>query len=239
MRKLLTLIIAPILLITGLQAQTITQQEADALVLEKMSGETRPYSIFAKEDIQQAGTVLESWMYKDKIVLQYESWIYFVRISGDFQFTDHYYVIKANSGSLLEINIKDDRVMASSILATWRVVSIMNYPDFQGTKWKFEGIVNSITGDIQTIKPDCEECFSIEFITQTKALIRQLANIPYWLRLLDMGFWLDDGWPLEPSEIIFVHALFDRYTVSFSVTTDELRFINNYKNYYLLYKPIE
>ena len=115
MRKLLVLIIAPILLFTGLQAQTITQEQADALVLEKMSGETRPYSIFAKEDIQPAGTVLETSA-GEVMVFEYEHWLYYICMYIDY-FTStssnipppqKYCIVKANGGSLLEVNTNND-----------------------------------------------------------------------------------------------------------------------------------
>jgi len=122
MRKLLVLIIAPILLITGLQAQTITQQEADALVLEKMSGETRPYSIYAKENIQQAGTVLTTSA-GEIMVFDYEHWLYYVSFTDNLQ-DNNYFVVKESNGSLLEVNVKNDE--GPEGLQTWR--KLYGYP---------------------------------------------------------------------------------------------------------------
>jgi len=105
MRKLLTLIIAPFFLITGLQAQLL-QVQADEIVLEKMSVETRPYSIYAKEDVQPAGTVLTTSA-GETMVFEYNHWIYYVSFTDNIQ-NNYYFVVKENNGSLLEVNVKND-----------------------------------------------------------------------------------------------------------------------------------
>ena len=117
MRKILTLVIAPFLLLTGIQAQT-TQAQADAIVLERMNGETRPYSIYAKEDIQPAGTVLTTSA-GEIMVFEYEHWLYYVSFTDNSQ-NNCYLVVKESNGSLLEVNVKNDE--GPDDLQTWKFI---------------------------------------------------------------------------------------------------------------------
>jgi len=161
MRKLLTLIIAPFLLFTGLQAQTITQQEADALVLEKMSGETRPYSIYAKEDIQPAGTVLTTSA-GEVMVFEYEHWLYYISFTDNSQ-DNCYFVVKESNGSLLEVNVKDDKGLGN--LESWRYVYAQS---LQGTIWKLLGVVDEEAGSLIELGPKnagYEYKYFLNFIT--------------------------------------------------------------------------
>jgi len=171
MRRLFLLIIVPFLLFTGLQAQT-TQVEADDLVLEKMSGETRPYTIYAKEDIQPAGTVLTTSA-GEIMVFEYEHWLYYVSFTENSQ-NNFYFVIKESNGSLLEVNVKNDG--GAEYLETWRFV-FKNYHTLQGTNWKLAGIFNSETGNIKELEPkNCDGCYTLSFLTDS-TFITQGVNI--------------------------------------------------------------
>jgi hypothetical protein len=47
-----------------------------------------------------------------------------------------------------------------------------------GTKWKLEGILNVHTGEMQTLEPvDCEQCYTLEFDTDTGASGKTTSNI--------------------------------------------------------------
>ncbi|MDR1792732.1 MAG: hypothetical protein LBR36_04750, partial [Bacteroidales bacterium] len=49
-----------------------------------------------------------------------------------------------------------------------------------GTKWKLEGIVNEQTGEMQILVPtDCEECYTLEFDTDTTACGKSVMSTVY------------------------------------------------------------
>ena len=120
MKKLFVLLIAPLAIFSALQAQT-TQQQADAIALEHMDAETRPYSLYAKEGLQPAGTTIAT-SNGEVIELDYESWVYYVLYTDNPQ--GRYLIIKEDNGNLLEVNVKDDE--GPDGLGEWRFV--FGYP---------------------------------------------------------------------------------------------------------------
>ena len=108
MKKILLLIAAPFAFLFALSAQT-TQEEADAIVLKRLSQETLPYIVSAKEDVQTSMTV--STANGETLELDYKCWVYYVSYI-DF---GRYLIVNESNGNLLEVNAKDDKG-----LATWK-----------------------------------------------------------------------------------------------------------------------
>jgi len=106
MRKLYLFMVAHFVIVIALTAQ-VTQEQADAIVLERMSQETRPYELFAKEGLQPSGTLIK--ISEEEIIeINYESWIYYVRYA-DVNFSQSsYLIVKESNLNLIEINAKND-----------------------------------------------------------------------------------------------------------------------------------
>jgi hypothetical protein len=115
---LLLLILAPFILISTLSAQ-ITQKEADDIVKQRIEGETKLHTVYAKNDLQTEGfTVITST--GEMLELEYSCWVYFVDYDGETN--GKYLIVKANNGNLLEINTKKDNGPCD--LQEWRFVLI-------------------------------------------------------------------------------------------------------------------
>ena len=154
MKKLLFLTFLPFILFTATKAQT-TQHEADDLVLERMSAETRLYSIYVKQGVQPTGTEITTSA-GEIIELDYESWVYYVLYVDISQ--SKYLIVKKENGNLLEINLKNNETPED--LEEWKMV----IGALQGTKWKLVGIIDTQTGIIRELEPlDCEGCYTLEF----------------------------------------------------------------------------
>jgi hypothetical protein len=60
MKKIFLLLLAPFVLFSTLSAQ-ITQKEADDIVKARLDGETKPYTVYVKKEVQSEGfTVITS-----------------------------------------------------------------------------------------------------------------------------------------------------------------------------------
>jgi len=125
MKKILLIIIAPLIFLSALSAQ-ITRKEADRIVIERMSREKPPYIIYENSsylyDFWPGCTLREPQLPVPRAIgaflgLDYPCWLYFVRYSnrvGDKAAQGRYLVVNGNNGNLLEINIKDDSVPVMS-----------------------------------------------------------------------------------------------------------------------------
>ena len=114
----------------------------------------------------------------------------------------------------------------------------------KGTKWKLAGIVDTKTGKLTKLEPkNCADCYTLTFVTDTQAegLIEGYGGSRkiFRLDLSLLGEYMieDVGLPSELRKLIY--ALYSRNTKSYSVTSNELRFINDVDNYYLLFKRIK
>ena len=114
----------------------------------------------------------------------------------------------------------------------------------QGTAWKLSGIVNTQTNVLEKLEPkNCEDCYTLTFITETTAEVfieeyggfRQKSVLD--LSLLGEYAIEDIMRPKEGDK--FIRLLYSYNTKSYSITSDELKFINDIDNYYLLFKRIE
>ena len=131
MKKILLIIIAPLIFLSALSAQ-ITRKEADRIVIERMSREKPPYVVYEtgsdlydywpgcrlrEPPLPKTNTII---CVRDTLKLDYPCWVYFVRYSnrvGDQSAPGRYLIVNGNNGSLLEINVKgDSRAISTNIL---------------------------------------------------------------------------------------------------------------------------
>jgi len=156
MKKILLLLVAPIVFMTTLSAQ-ISQKEADEIVIERLSDETKPYCLYAQKEVQTefeittaTGEVLE---------LGYSAWVYYVSYIGETN--GKYLIVKESNGNVLEVNSKND--VGPDDLGEWRVVIYDHSPTISPNKtWNIEvgmpclegfcylGITTIKTGDTKT-----------------------------------------------------------------------------------------
>ena len=118
MRKIIVLILVLVAYAMLLPAQ-VTQIAADEIVLERMSTEAKPHTIYAKEGVQTkmaiatiSGEVLE---------LDYPCWTYYIHYFEEINNNTCYYlIVKESSGNLLRVNTKND--IPPDDLAAWRII---------------------------------------------------------------------------------------------------------------------
>jgi len=115
MKKILLLLVASIAFIT-LPAQ-VTQKQADEIVVERLSSETQPYTVYAKEGVQME-MIITSAATGETILLDYACWVYFVKYTDD----GRYLIINESNGNLLEVNAKGDAQPAN--LEEWRLIAL-------------------------------------------------------------------------------------------------------------------
>jgi len=105
----------------SLSAQ-ITKEEADSIVIERMYVETKPCTIYAKEDLQAEGYTIET-SNEEILELDYSAWVYYLNYASEAK--SKYLIVKEENGNLLEINIKNSDV--PNDLINWEVV-LINLP---------------------------------------------------------------------------------------------------------------
>ena len=96
----------------------ITCDASDSIVLERMSKETRPHTVYLKMDTAaiatKAGELLE---------LDYPCWIYYIHYcdqAEDSLAARRYLVVKESSGNVLEVRTRND--VSPPNYATWRII---------------------------------------------------------------------------------------------------------------------
>jgi hypothetical protein len=111
----------------------------------------------------------------------------------------------------------------------------------KGTKWKLAGIVDVQTGELKELEPkDCEECYTLEFDTDSTALLQSVSNEgrayinrnpPYLSTSTERGEGGDGN--------IFVNSLY--FITSYKREGNELKFFyqKDGENLYLLYKLVQ
>ncbi|MDR1346249.1 MAG: hypothetical protein LBK03_06070 [Bacteroidales bacterium] len=111
----------------------------------------------------------------------------------------------------------------------------------QGTQWKLEGIVNVQTGEMQVLEPvDCEQCYTLEFDTDTTASGKSTTNI--FLLNLNMPPYLGIG--TEVCEMgdgyLFTNILCFITSYEHDSENAKLKFFyqREEKNYYLIFKML-
>ena len=121
MKKIFLLSIASLVCMTTLSAQ-ISQQEADSIVQQRLSDETKPYCVYAKEDVQTGFEVTTAT--GETLELSYPAWVYYVSYTRDTN--GKYLIVKENNGNVLEVNTKNDA--EPDDLENWRIVVEDEYP---------------------------------------------------------------------------------------------------------------
>ena len=116
MKKILFLFSLPLMFSLSLPAQ-ITQKEADEIVLKRMSTETKPHTIYAREELQTAGFTVTTSP-GEMLELEYSCRVYYILYTDETN--GKYLVIKESNGNLLEINTKNDQYPED--LEKWRRV---------------------------------------------------------------------------------------------------------------------
>ena len=143
------------------QADQITKEEADNIVLERMSPETRQYTIYAKDGVQQKMTITS--VDGEVLDVNYKFWCYYIEYIDN---TGKYIILKESNGNLLEVNVKGDAKPED--LEEWRIVEAMQI-SLVNTKWKLIGFVDTQTGVLTEPEPvnSCERCYTIAFTDDT------------------------------------------------------------------------
>jgi hypothetical protein len=122
MRKIFFTLVAPFAFLFALSAQ-ITQYESDEIILERMSQETQPYIIYAKEDVQTAMTISTSA--EETIELDYACWVYYI----SYDDVGRYLLVNENNGNILEVNTKNSAEPED--LTEWRTtIGIISEDEF-------------------------------------------------------------------------------------------------------------
>jgi len=123
--KTILLIIVQTFFFTALSAQT-TQEQADKIVLERMSSETQSYTVYAKEDVQKEMIITTAT--EEMLELDYSSWIYYIRYGAN---QGRYLIVNESNGNLLEVDAKSGAEPEN--LAEWREIEsqIVNFTPCQ------------------------------------------------------------------------------------------------------------
>jgi hypothetical protein len=105
MRKILLFIAASFVFLSA-RAQ-ITQYESDSIVLQRMSTETRQYTLFAQKNVQTTFSITTS--VGEVVELDYPCWIYYVNYFDEMDKHACYYLtVNDSNGNLLEVKTRND-----------------------------------------------------------------------------------------------------------------------------------
>jgi len=104
MKKITILILLLTACALSLHAQ-VTQLQADTIVLDRMSSDTRAYTLYAKQGLQEEGYTITTSQ-GEVFELDYPCWVYFAHYAEET--THKYLIVKENTGSLLEVNVRND-----------------------------------------------------------------------------------------------------------------------------------
>ena len=106
MKKILLLLAAPFAFISALSAQ-VSQEEAEEIVLERMSQATQSYNVYAKDSLQTEMTI--TTINGEELELDYPCWVYYISYIRE---TDDnagcYLIVNESNGNLLEIKAKKE-----------------------------------------------------------------------------------------------------------------------------------
>jgi len=116
--------------------------------------------------------------------------------------------------------------------------------ELKGTSWKFAGIVDTRTGKLEVLEQnDCEECYTLIFLTNTKAdwygLFFDDIVLKHELDLRMLGKYEIEEIGRPDFLYKFIISLYAKNTKSYSVNSNELKLINNVDKYYLLFKRVD
>jgi len=98
---------------------TPTQDDADKIVLQRMSREARFYVVYANENLQAETTVASAA--GEELELDYPCWVYYVGYADVNCCHGRYLFVNKRNGNMLELNAKS--YIAPEDLAEWRMVA--------------------------------------------------------------------------------------------------------------------
>ena len=116
MKQILLFITVQLVALFSAFSMPITQEEADSIVLERLSQELPPYTLYAKEDVQTKMTI--TTINGEMLELDYRCWVYYIRNIN----TGRYLIVKEENGSLLQVNPKSNA--EPDDLTEWRIVKM-------------------------------------------------------------------------------------------------------------------
>ncbi|MCL2132087.1 MAG: protease complex subunit PrcB family protein [Lentimicrobiaceae bacterium] len=107
---------------TATLSAQVTQSEADSIVLERLSTDSRPHTVYAKDNLQADTADISTFM-GEMLELDYPCWIYYVRYdeqADTIPAKRRYFVVKESRGSMLMVNTHNN--VSPPDLETWRKV---------------------------------------------------------------------------------------------------------------------
>ena len=140
MKKISVLFVVPFIFCSAVWAQ-VTQVASDSIVLERMNTETRPHTIYAKENLQAEGMTITT-VAGEIIEFDYSCWVYYIHYDDQADETfaaRRYFIVKEISGNLLEVNTQNDYIPNN--LTEWRIVlkdTLPDIPDSITIQWTAE-----------------------------------------------------------------------------------------------------
>jgi len=127
MKKIFLLLAASLICLTTISAQ-VSQEEADQIVIDRMSDETSDFTIYAKDGVQTTFEVITAT--GETLELNYPCWVYYVNFADETN--GKYLIVKESNGNLLEVNAKNDG------LEGWRTVPNINHSVWLCKEFDFE-----------------------------------------------------------------------------------------------------
>ena len=111
-------IVASFAFFSAISAQ-VTQEKADEIVLARLSQETQPYIIYAKEGVQTAMNI--ATIVGETLELDYPCWVYYASNISANCCVGRYLIVNESNGNLLEVKVKSNAGQGD--LTEWRVVT--------------------------------------------------------------------------------------------------------------------
>ena len=124
MKKIVLSLVAPFIAIalSAAGVGTTSHEEADAIVLERLNQETRPYTLYVTRELQKDMRIISSA--EELLELNYWCWVYYVNYTDLNQ--GRYLIVKEANGNLLEVDAKSGAKPED--LGEWKEVTVDNYP---------------------------------------------------------------------------------------------------------------
>jgi hypothetical protein len=125
MRKILLFIAASFVFFSAM-AQ-ITQYESDSIVLQRMSTETRQYTLFAQKNLYIYNELSLRTSVGEILELNCSCWVYYICYVEETDKHDcRYLIVNDSNGNLLEVKTRNDLIPDD--LDTWRGIELIEIP---------------------------------------------------------------------------------------------------------------
>ena len=230
--KKIVAVTMPFVFLTALSAQ-VTQEDADEIVREHMSQETKPHNIYAKEGLQNEMLITSSA--EELLELDYFCWVYYISYGIN---TGFYLIVNESNGNLLKVNAKNGA--EPNCWSEWMTIKILLLAN---TQWKLAGIVDIQTDILTELEPkDCASCYMLVFETDNIVTTYTTVNLlssPYVVDYDISNIYFDRFAGTKVGEKgdggLYTDILNALQYTSFSLQENELRLYYNDKKNYLLY----